>query len=187
MTNPTLSDIVSAAKVAEPLGRQTTVIIGIDGCGGAGKTTFAHRLADQLCAQLIHTDDFASWNNPLNWQVRMLEQVLTPLSHNKSGRFQRYDWDLNALAEWHDVPVQPFVVLEGVSSTRTQFRSFLGFSIYVDAPQDIRLQRGLARDGHDALPLWRNWQRAEDEYLDRDDPKAHASLILDGTQHILDN
>ena len=167
------------AAAPSPQGMSTR-IIAIDGCGGAGKSTLAGLIAPRLGAQIVHTDDFASWGSTEDWKDRLMEQVLRPLGRNMPGRFQRYDWGTRALAEWHDVPVQSFVVLEGVSSMRAVFRPFLSFSIFVDAPPMLRLQRGLARDGTDALPQWRFWQAEEVAYLARETPQAFADLVLDG-------
>ena len=44
-----------------------TKLVGIDGHGGSGKSTLAELLADHLGAEIIHTDDFASWEEPLEW------------------------------------------------------------------------------------------------------------------------
>lgn len=185
MTNPTLTDIVGSVTAHSAPDNMTTAIIAIDGCGGAGKTTLSERLATRLDAQVIHIDDFASWDNPLNWHDRLIQQVLQPLHANTAARYQRFDWSTNRLAEWHNVPVQPFVILEGVSSARIAFRKFLSFAIFVDTPSDICLQRGLARDGADAAPLWRDWQAAEAAYLVSDAPQDFADLKIDGTQSIL--
>lgn len=184
--NPTLTEISAQVAAADAPSGMTTKIIGIDGCGGAGKSTVAKRLAGRLQAQLIQTDDFAAWDNALDWAPRLLAQVLKPLNANTAGRYQRYDWGTKALAGWHDVPVQPVVVLEGVSATRAAFRPMLALRIFVDAPKDLRLARGLARDGADALPLWEGWQAEEDSYLARETPMGFADIILDGTQAISD-
>src|SRR5207248_7862739 len=42
-----------------------TKIVAVDGHGGAGKTTLAARLANALGCEVIQTDDFASWDNPV--------------------------------------------------------------------------------------------------------------------------
>jgi hypothetical protein len=88
-------------------------VIGIDGPGGAGKSTLAARTARLLNdAPVIHTDDFASWENPTDWWPRLHDQVLLPLSRAQPGRYQRYDWDNHQLAEWHEVPMGEYLVLE---------------------------------------------------------------------------
>lgn len=177
-----LGALIAAIAAAELASDMTTRIVGVDGCGGAGKSTLAERLAIPLRAQIIHTDDFASWDNPLDWHGRLLEQVLEPLARNVAGRYQRYDWHMRALAEWHDVGAGGVVIVEGVSATRAVFRPMLSYSIFVDAPQAVRLARGLERDGPQAIGLWRDWQRAEDEYLATERPAAFADAVLDGTR-----
>ncbi len=184
--NAAVAEIAQRVIAASPPAPMRTKIVGIDGCGGAGKSTLARKLADRLGAQLIQTDDFASWDTPLDWHDRLLSQVLTPLHANRPGHYQRYDWGQRSLAEWHDVPVQDMVVLEGVSSTQALFRPMLAYAIFVDTPKDVRLKRGLDRDGAEALALWQSWQAEEDAYLRGETPADFADLILDGTKPIPD-
>ena len=157
----------------------STVVVGIDGCGGAGKSTFAGALAQQLPeAAVVHTDDFASWDNPVDWWPRLREQVLEPLAQNLLGRYQRYDWTERRLAEWHDVD-SPIVLLEGVTATRREFRPYLALRIWIDCPRDLRLRRGLERDGVEAEPLWREWMAAEDRYCEAHRPRESADYVVD--------
>ena len=179
--------ILSHLQVAERVARATpamsmqTVVVGIDGCGGAGKSTFAASLSALLgnCS-IIHTDDFASWEVPLDWYPRMLEQVMVPLSKNLSARFQRFDWPTTQLGEWHTVSPQAFVIIEGVSATRREFRPFLAFCIYVETDRETRLRRGLQRDGEATKQQWLGWMKDEDGYLERDDPISSADLVISG-------
>jgi len=55
-------------------------VLAIDGHGGSGKSTLAEALAKQLNAEIIRTDDFASWDNPLNWWPLLIEYVFEPIS-----------------------------------------------------------------------------------------------------------
>lgn len=119
-----------------------------------------------------------------DWYPRMIEQVLDPLRTNRPARYQRYDWDKKSLAEWHEVAPQPHIIIEGVSATRCTFRPYLSLSIYVGTPRELRLQRGLERDGKEALALWQGWMAEEDEYLRRDDPKSNADIIVSGNPSV---
>ena len=160
-----------------------TRIVAVDGLGGAGKTTFARRLSAALGdAPIVHTDDFASWDHPIDWWPRLLQQVLVPLSHDRPARYQRYDWPTTSMAEWHDLQPGGFVVLEGVSASREAFRPYLAFRVWIDTPRAERLRRGLERDGAEQEAQWLGWMSAEDEYVRREDPAAHADLVLPGTQ-----
>jgi hypothetical protein len=53
----------------------------------------------------------------------------------------------------------------------------------VEAPYEVRLARGVARDGEAARVTWVDiWMPSEDRYVERDDPVACAHLVLDGGQ-----
>jgi uridine kinase len=176
------SDLLARIEGVRPPAGMRTSIVAIDGLGGAGKSTLARKLASQLYeAPVIHTDDFASWDNPLNWWPRLLEQVLEPLGRNEPGRYQRYDWDRHVLAEWYDVPVTRFLVLEGVSSSRSAFKPFLAFSIWVETPRGERLRRGLARDGEHAREQWARWMAEEDAYVQDEQPAQKADVVVPGS------
>ena len=71
-----------------------------------------------------------------------------------------------------------FVILEGVSASREAFQPFLTYSIWVDAPRDLRLRRGLERDGEEARAQWEEWMAEEDRYVERERPQQRADLLL---------
>ncbi len=156
-------------------------LVAVDGCGGAGKSTLAARLAADLDgAPVLHTDDFASWDHPLDWWPRMLAEAIHPLADGAAARFLRYDWEAKRLGEVVVEPA-PVVIIEGVSAGRIEWAHLLSFTIWVETARKIRLQRGLARDGEAALPLWEQWMADEDAYVARDRPDARADVVVDGT------
>ncbi len=126
------------------------------------------------------TDDFASWDHPIDWWPRLFEQVIRPLASGRSGRYQRFDWSQGRLADWVTVPVAPIVVIEGVSSGRSEWRSHLSFLVWVETDRDERLRRGLERDGEDARPQWEEWMATEDHHFAVDGSRSHAQVLVDG-------
>ncbi|SMQ86757.1 Uridine kinase [Bacillus sp. OV166] len=177
--------------------KQSTLLIGIDGCGGSGKSTFANKLKDEFSnVTVVHMDDFYLPSlkhintNPkqkpigadFDWK-RILDQVLEPISQNKEGHYQRYDWENDDLAEWHTVPVGGTVVIEGVYSIRTELADKYDFTIWVDCPRETRLARGLERDSEEARDMWENnWMISEDIYVEEDKPFERADLLVNGTK-----
>ena len=177
----TIAEVAKRARKSLAPDGMNTKIIAIDGLGGAGKSVLAHQVAKALKAPIVPTDDFASWDEPLNWWPRLLEQVLEPLSQNKTAKYQRYDWPSRRLAEWREIKPSEFLIIEGVSSSRKVFRPYLALSVWVETLREERLRRGLERDGEEARSLWEGWMRQEDEYVANESPGESADLVVSGS------
>lgn len=180
-----ISRIVREARAkAAPAGMRTKVI-AVDGPGGAGKSTLANCLAAALGdAQVVRTHDFASWDDPLNWWPRLVEDVLEPLARNEPARYRRSDWEGRGKEEWREAVPADFVVLEGVSASREAFRPFLTYSVWIETPRDLRLRRGLDRDGEQARAQWERWMAEEDDYVRREQPREHADVVVPGDRDL---
>jgi uridine kinase len=165
--------------------------IAIDGHGGSGKSTLAETLATEFDAEIIHTDDFASYENNRTWWPLIVEHVFKPIKHGaKTLNYPRSKWSENHNPEpVVDQPVTKVMILEGVSALRTEFRQYIDFGIFVDTPEEVFLQRGFERDqGQDSKSdeelrkIWQAWRKEELEYMRCDNPKDYADLIVDGTK-----
>ncbi len=158
-------------------------LVAIDGHGGAGKSTIARQLAEVLGAEIVHTDDFASWDNTLDWWPRLIADVLEPIRHGaQTLSYERGRWSATHLPEpVVGQPVTDVMILEGVSSARREFRPYLTYAVWVDTSKELCLQRGLERDGEERAPDWAKWFADEDAYIARDDPAGFADTIVDGS------
>ena len=76
------------------------------------------------------------------------------------------------------------MILEGVTSPRQLFRPYLAYSIWVATPREVRVQRGLERDGADAMAQWKRWIEAEDHYIERERPEERADLVIRGDKNL---
>ena len=157
-------------------------LVGIDGCGGAGKTTFAQRLSAAANDEwpVIHTDDFATHDEPIEWWPRMLAQVIEPLLRNERATFRPYDWVQREPGELTTIAPADVVVIEGVGAIRKAWRDRMVKRIWVDTDPDLRLRRGLERDGEELADFWRDWRVAEDRYVAAEHPEQHADLVVAG-------
>lgn len=176
---PQLLDRVVELAATEP---RRPLFIGIDGRGGAGKSTLARRIADRVPRSvIIALDDFARPERP-GWDCDRLErQVLEPLRSGRPGRYQRWDWDRDESAEWHAVPVDSVVIVEGVSSTREEVRLEWDLTVWVETPRVLRLRRGIERDGEHMRAQWTSvWMPQEDAYVREQRPHLRVDLVVAG-------
>jgi uridine kinase len=159
-----------------------TVWVGIDGFGGAGKSSLADDIATAVVrASVVRVDDFWGPSIP-EWDwTRFDRQVLRPLLAGRAARYQVWDWDADVGAEWREIPVGRVVVVEGVSSTRSELAIPWDLTIWVDAPREVRLQRALERDGPALMSRWLDdWIPSEEAYAARERPAERVDLIVRG-------
>jgi len=177
-------DLARDVRAAPPrLG--TVRLVVVDGPAGSGKTTFAGRLAAALGdVQVLHMDDFyEGWSGgltPDTWE-RLDGQVLAPLAAGRDGRYAHYDWRLGQFGEWRDVPLRPLLVLEGVGSAARPVDPFASLRVWVEAPEEVRLARGVARDGEQMRGEWLRWVAREAAHFAEDGTRGRADLVVDGT------
>jgi uridine kinase len=178
---------------------RSTTLVGVDGLGGAGKTSLATSVATELSSggrrvDVVHFDDFylpsslrtreAGVEKPIggdfDWQ-RLRDDVLIPLREGRSARYSSYDWNANVLAGMREVPPGGVVLVEGVGSTRNELAALYDVRIWVECPRAVRLSRGLARDGAASRARWeRDWMPAEDRYRSEHRPDLSADIVVSG-------
>ena len=147
---------------------------------------FAERLARHLGnAPVIHTDDFASWDNPVGWWGRLEDEVLGPVERGDwPVRFRAYDWEARQLGEWREIQAGDVILLEGVSSSRQAVAKRLSLAVCVEAPRARRLARGLERDGDGMRAQWERWMAEEDAHFAADRARDRADVIVDGAPSV---
>lgn len=178
-----LGGILSEITAASPANGMAVKIVAVDGHGGSGKSTLANQLAELLRAEIIHTDDFASWDNPLNWWPALIEKVLDP--SKQGAKTLSYERSKSA-PEHHpepikNQPVTPIMILEGVSSARKEFRPYLTYSVWVTAPKDVCLARCKERDSEHTIQQWEQGWADEEKYIQEHDPEKYADATVSST------
>jgi uridine kinase len=165
-------DLVAAARPA-----RSFTLVGIGGHGGAGKSTLAALIPG---AQVVSTDEF--WDGDAFDLPRLRADVFEPLLAGRAARYAAWDWAAGRPGGTQVVDPSGVIVVEGVCALHRMFRDAYDVRVWVEAPYETRLARGVARDGEAARATWvEHWMPSEDRYVERDDPVACAQLIVDGS------
>lgn len=184
-----------------------TFITGIDGLGGAGKTTYAQKLEDALKLAgmkvvLLHMDDFihkrsvrynknkAEWDCYYNIQWRydyVLENIFIPIHKGKEihHMIEFYDKTQDVYHQRRlDIDADTILMIEGVFIQRPLLRNYFDYVIYLDVPKEKRLSRVLNRDtylGNRDMILKKYINRyfpAEDKYVTEYNPIEKTDYIV---------
>lgn len=174
---------LDAALRARPAGLGAGRLVCLDGPAGSGKTTLATLLQERWRASLVHMDDlYEGWYGRDAGVRHLLDDVLAPLARGDEGRYRRYDWDADAPAEEHRVPPGPVLVVEGCGSAPRAVDGYDPLVVWVEVPADLRLRRGLARDGEAMRDHWLQWMAEEQDLYARERTRERAQVHIDGTR-----
>lgn len=187
--------------------KEKRVIVGIDGLGGAGKSTVSEDIKDTLEQDgipvlLLHIDDFIhpravryngnyeEWECYYNLQWRydyLIENVLSPIKENEdfSTSIELYDKDNDTYTS-QEITVSDgsVVIIEGIFLQRPELDGVFNYMIYIDVPEEERLMRVLKRDGYigDEKQIEEKYNNryfpAERYYASRYQPSEKADTVI---------
>jgi uridine kinase len=178
----TPADLATAVATRPPrLGR--TRLVCVEGRAGAGKTTLAEALADAYAgtAAIVHLDDlYEGWTGLPTVSARIRDELLPPLRAGRPATIRRWDWAADRLGAGLTVPVVDALILDGVGSYARAYDHAVSLVVWLDAPDDVRKTRALARDGDVFAPYWDRWAADEDRVHARERTRERADLRVDG-------
>lgn len=184
-----------------------TVIVGIDGLGGAGKSTVSKKLFDELTyngisTALLHIDDFIYPKNvryndsfepwecyyKLQWRYDyLINDILKPIKKGAgfAGNIELYDKDNDTyFLSRTEIPVGSVVIIEGVFLQRKELEGVFDHMIYIDVPEQTRLERVLGRDlyiggSSDIIKKYNErYFPAERHYVAKCSPAQNADTVV---------
>ena len=144
------------------------VVLGIDGLGGAGKST----ISDELCSELerigihtilLHIDDFIhvksirynaaypEWQcyYDLQWRYDYFSQIISQLKDNSTCNceIELYDKEHDGyVTTTCSIEKKTVIIVEGIFLQRDELQRTFDYMIYIDIPEAVRMSRVLKRD-----------------------------------------
>jgi uridine kinase len=183
-----------AAGAIGRLPRDRRTLVAVDGLDGAGKTTFADRLAPLLDRPVVRAceDDFL---NPAAIRHRLgrespegffldsydldalRRRLLDPFAAGAPFRRRVFDVlaDAPAVSADEHAPGDAVLLLDGLFLHRDELRDRWDLSILLDVPEQVAAARLLAREGQSTRERYVLGNRL---YFARCDPRSRASLVL---------
>jgi len=187
--------LISISKLRKT---KTRIVVAIDGRGGAGKSTLARALVENLdSACLFEFDWFHLPKSEVTAEKRsdterFIAEVVIPF---KSGlcplTFSKYNWGyLSGKPDGLDevkykLKSAEVLVVEGCNTLNPELSAHLDFCIWVDTDAEEALERGMRRDieeyGLDPVKVtaaWKEWRNREEKSLEIDNRKLRADIVL---------
>ena len=139
-------------------------IIAISGFGGAGKSTFANSLGNEMDIPIIRVDSFFlgfDITNYSKWKcfdfARLENEVCLPLlKGNKQISYSEFDWENNSSGKMNKIVHRGKIIIEGVGLFRPELINYFSHDQYWD---------GI-------------WRRNDEEYWSIYKPKEIAHDII---------
>jgi len=187
-----------------------TVVIGIGGGSASGKSTIAASLVERLgedCGHIVHDRYYHSLPSQLRHSPMAhnfdhpdaldTARLIHNLSELRAGRFAelpKYDFATHTrLLETDTMQPRPVILVEGILVLADEgLVPLMDHRIYVEAPQDVRLQRRIARD---RVERGRSEEEVRERFLQTVQPmherfvrpsRMVADLVIQGTDPVED-
>ncbi len=184
------TDLAGVVQRIDSARTHAPFVVGIEGRGGAGKSTLAAHLAAHIPdSAVIPMDDFLVREHlldPLNERhydlARLEREVLIPFTQGLPVNYRRLEWASNTLMPIDGMIGSTLVILEGVCAYHPRHESYVNLRVWVETPAEVATARGRERDaGNENAQHWQTWQSADDTYVRDVGPQRRADVSIAGS------
>ena len=194
--------MTGSTKQSKP--RAGSMIVGVAGGSGSGKTYFAKALIEELgsdVCEVVYQDNFyidqshrfdrdggsVNFDHPDSIDFDFLARCLTSLKNGETTQIPTYDFATHKRRpETVEIKAKPIILVDGILIFHsTPVRNVCDELIFFDTPEDLRYQRRLERDvkerGRTPEGVRAQFERQvkpmHDLYVEPS--KAHAHTVFD--------
>jgi uridine kinase len=184
-----------------------TLVLGIAGCSGSGKTTLARELANQLGGTVFPLDLYyrdlshfspeersrQNFDHPESLEHELFVEHIRQLRSGHAIQRPVYDFASHSrvAGAFETIEPSPILVVEGILALHFEkLPSLYDFSVYVDAPNEVCLNRRIYRD---MLERGRTEESVRQQFAETAKPmadlyvlpsQARANLTVSGTESL---
>jgi para-aminobenzoate synthetase len=178
MSRAAVADAISAMTLRRQPACGTSRVVAIDGPSGSGKTDLAACWTDDPGVAVLHLEDlYPGWHG-LDATPRMVADVLADLAAGRDAAAPTWDWDHGVPGPLVHVSPPALLVVEGVGAGASVVRPFVNVLVWVEAPEQVRHERAMDRDGDTFAPWWSIWAEQEQRHFAREATRAHADVVV---------
>lgn len=198
----------SVAGSVVALDSSRRLLVAVDGVDGAGKSTFADELAEEVralrrpvirasadgfhrCAveryRLGRSSPSGFYRDSYDYD-RMRAELLNPCSSGGTGLFRDavfdVDRDVSVEGRLRVAPSDAIVIIDGLFLHRREIRRYWDYSIFLDVDFEVSIPRGASRGSsygspNPAAPSNRRYVEGQRLYFHDAQPTLRASIVID--------
>jgi uridine kinase len=136
-----------------------SVVVGVTGAVASGKSTFARRLSESVCARrtvaVVSTDHYLPnydetpehvRDMPESSDLARLSRDLAELRAGRATEIPQWSFETHSRIGARLVEPAEIIVVEGLHALHERARSHLDLAVFVEAPRDVRWARAVERE-----------------------------------------
>lgn len=179
------------AAIDQLMATQEKVIVAIDGDCAAGKTSLSQLISQIYDCNQVHMDHFflqpdqqteIRLNTPGENidHERFTKDVMTPLMASESLSYKPFNCMTQTFGEAISLPFKKLTIIEGSYALHASLIQFYDLKVFLQIPQDVQLDRILARDGINMLQKFKDvWIPMEKNYAKTFNVKEKCDFCFD--------
>ena len=181
-------------EIKNLISQKSNPVIAIDGCCASGKTTLARKIAEEIGAQVIHTDDFflpfemrsaerlATAGGNIHYE-RFFDEVINGIKSGKPFEYRIFSCKTGNYGGTKTVDPKKLVIIEGAYSLRPEFADIYDYKIFMTVDEKIQLDRILKRNGKDALEIFKSkWIPLENRYFEFFNIEKQCDIVINNNE-----
>jgi uridine kinase len=182
--------------------RQSPIVVALDGGSGAGKSTIALMIENEVDTAVIQIDDFFAADIPdtqwdvfsieerlkyvFDWQ-RLRESALEPLIAGKQARWHAFDFEsglspdgtYGMRPDYVEIEPANVILLDGTYSACPALADLVDLAVLINVSVDERHERLAAREDKDFLDRWHmRWDPVESYYFTHVKQRSSFDLVV---------